>query len=409
MKLLWFSHFIPYPPRGGAYQRSYHLLRQAAKSHEIHLVAFDLHNQGRSFLSECHSELGKFCASVEFWGMPIPWKSAHWWLRLMLSPLRSTPYSCLSFWSPALAERWTQTLRQIQPELIHFDSIDLGLFAPATQGFRKVLNHHNCESAMMERRGDNEPNPLKKLFLRTQAHKLARLEGELGPQCDVNLAVSELDAQTLGARAPGAHFHVVENGTDTAYFTPMEGREEPSSIIFAGSMNYYPNIAAVRFLVSKIWPLIRSRRPAARLWLAGQGPPEWMLQLEKTDPNIRVVPNPEDMRIWVGKASVFLCPILDGGGTKLKILDAMAMGKPVVSTSVGCEGLHVSPGKDILVADTPEDFATAVHNLLEDPATRQRLAAAARKLVEEQYGWDAIGHRLEEAYGCAVGHEACPT
>jgi glycosyltransferase involved in cell wall biosynthesis len=306
-----------------------------------------------------------------------------------------------------LAARLIQTLKKLQPDLVHYDSVDLALFEPATSGLRRVLNHHNCESAMMERRAENEPNPLKKLYLRSQAGKLARVERDICSLFDVNLAVSELDANTIKKRAPTAHFHIVENGTDTTYFTPLVGQEEPASIIFAASMRFYPNAAAVRFLVSKIWPLIKARRPAARLYLAGQGSPEWMLRLGEADPNIQVVPTPEDMRPWVARASVFLCPILDGGGTKLKILDAMAMGKAVVSTSIGCEGLQVSPGKNILVADTPEDFATAVHNLLGDAALRQCLATAGRKLVEEKYSWEAIRGRLEGAYRCTLETRPC--
>ena len=408
MKLLWFSHFVPFPPRGGGSQRSYHLLRQAAKSHQVHLVAFNLRNYSPGDLAECASEFSKLGASVEFWQLPIRWKSPLWWFRLLASPLSFNPYNCSSFWSRELAKRWFQTIRRFRPDLIHFDSIDLALFEPVTRGLRKVLNHHNCESAMTDRRADNEPNPLKKVYLRSQARKLARLEGTLCPHSDVNLAVSELDANTIKKRAPNAHFHIVENGTDTAYFSPQNVREEPLSIIFAASMRFYPNASATRYLVSKIWPLIKSRCPSSRLYLAGQGPPEWMLHLGDADPSIHVVPNPEDMRPWVARASVFLCPMLDGGGTKLKILDAMAMGKPVVSTSIGCEGLEVSPGKDILVADTPEDFANSVQNLLEDLPMRQRLAAAGRKLVEEQYSWDMIGRHLTDAYNCALGSGKCP-
>jgi len=408
MNLLWFSHFVPFPPRGGGSQRSYHLLRQAAKSHQVHLVAFNLRNYSPGDLAECASEFSKLGASVEFWQLPLRWKSPLWWFRLLASPLSFNPYNCSSFWSRELAKRWFQTIRRFRPDLIHFDSIDLALFEPVTCGLRKVLNHHNCESAMTDRRAENEPNRIKKLYLRSQARKLHRMERILCPVFSVNLAVSEVDAAVLRSRAPRAHFHIVENGTDTAYFSPQNVREEPLSIIFAASMRFYPNASATRYLVSKIWPLIKSRRPSARLYLAGQGIPEWMRQLEKTDPNIQVVPSPEDMRPWVARASVFLCPMLDGGGTKLKILDAMAMGKPVVSTSIGCEGLEVSPGQDILVADSPEDFANSVQNLLEDLPMRQRLAVAGRKLVEEQYSWDVIGRHLTDAYNCALGSGKCP-
>ena len=407
MKLLWFSHFVPFPPRGGSSQRSFNLIRHVSKSYEISLVAFNLQGLDQGTLAEYTTELKKYCANVEIWELPRRWRSWRWWAELTWSPLYRAPYGARSFWSPLLAARWQHTLARYQGVLVHFDSIDLGLFAGAAADFRKVLNHHTCESAMAYRRAEKESNPLKKAYLWHQARKLERLEQEICHQFDVNLAVSELDAQLLLSRDPRAHFHLVENGTDTSYYEPAAGSEEPRSLIFAGSLGWYPNVSAVQFFVREIWPSIKQQCPGAHFCVAGQRPSESLLQWLMEDPDIVVVPSPEDIRPWIARAALFVCPMLDGGGTKLKILDAMAMGKPVVSTSIGCEGLAVSPGKNILVADTPEDFATAVHNLLEDPVTRQRLAAAGRKLVEDQYSWDVIGSHLEGAYRCVQNRNAC--
>jgi glycosyltransferase involved in cell wall biosynthesis len=200
---------------------------------------------------------------------------------------------------------------------------------------------------------------------------------------------------------------LVENGTDTGYYVPAQGPEKPNSLIFAASLSWYPNISALQFFVREIWPSIKQQCPGAHFCVAGQRPSESLRQWLMEDPDIVVVPSPEDIRPWIARAAVFVCPMLDGGGTKLKILDAMAMGKPVVSTSIGCEGLAVSPGKNIQVADTPEDFANSVQNLLEDLPMRQRLAAAGRKLVEDQYSWDVIGSHLEQAYRCVQNRNAC--
>jgi glycosyltransferase involved in cell wall biosynthesis len=407
MRLLWFSHFIPYPPRGGAYQRSFNLLRSASRSYEVCLVAFNRHGHSSSYLSECCAELSKYCATVTFWEMPARWKSARWWAKLALSAAEGLPYSSSCFWSPEREAEWKIILQQHQGALVHFDSIDLGLFTGAAAGFRKVLNHHNCESAMVERRAERERNPLKKVYLRSQAGKLTRLERATCPLFDVNVVVSELDAQLLNRNCPGAHFHVVENGTDIQYFAPRAGSEERNSLIFTGSLDWYPNIAAIRLFVEKVWPSVKLENPGVRFYVAGRNATVSLLRWLKQDSAITVAANPEDIRPWIARAAVFVCPILDGGGTRLKILDAMAMGKAVVSTSIGCEGLAVKDGENILIADTPEALANVVSEALKNEALRRRLGASGRALAERKYSWGVVGGHLQEAYMCALGFVNC--
>lgn len=407
MKLLWFSHFIPYPPRGGAHQRSFNLLRHASKSYETTLVAFNLHGYTLRQLSEFEAELRNYCANVEFWEMPTAWKSARWWARLALSPARRMPYGCSCFWSPKLDAQWKKVLQEHQGALVHFDSIDLALFAGAAAGFPKVLNHHNCESAMAERRAEKEPNPLKKIYLQPLARKLARLERAICPLFNVNLAVSELDMQLLKGKASQAHFHVVENGTDTGYFVPGMALEEPNSLIFAGSLNWYPNISAIQSFIREVWPKVKLQRPGVRLYVVGMKPSGALARWLRQDPQITLVDSPPDVRPWVTKAAAFICPTKDGGGTKVKILDAMAMGKAVVSTSIGCEGLEVKHGENVLIGDSPEDFASMISQALANQRLRERVGAAARALVEKKYSWEVIGAHVEQAYQCALNPKTC--
>lgn len=407
MKLLWLSHFIPFPPRGGAHQRSFNLIRYISRTYETHLIALNIQGETGERLAEFTRELKKHCAEVEIWDPPYPWRGARWWAQLLLSPLYRHPYGSRALWSPELGRRWEGVLARHPGALVHFDSIDLALYFPPARGFRKVLNHHNCESAMAERRAEKEPNPLKRAYLRQQARKLKRLEQEVCHQFDVNLTVSESDAQVLSRRSRSAHFHVVENGTDTDYFSPVEAAPEPRSVVFAASLNWYPNLSAVRFLGREIWPRLKSQCPGIRLFLAGQKPPQWLVQWAEQDPEIVLVANPVDIRPWIARGAVFVCPILDGGGTKLKILDALAMGKAVVSTPIGCESLEVKHGENILVADTPEDFARQVLRLVEDEALRKQLGACGRVLVEKLYSWEVIGRHLEQAYQYALKGGLC--
>lgn len=407
MKLVWFSHFVPFPPKGGSLQRSFNLIRQMSKSYEIQLVALNLLGDSPKNLQLYAEELKRYCDRVEIWDLPYPWKGTKWWIESIGSPLFNAPFSCRALFSAHMLARWEQILRDCPGALLHFDSIDLALFAPSTGGFRKILNHHNCESAMAFRRAENEPNSLKKFYLRLQARKLASLERSICGTFGVNTVVSDSDAALLRANQPAVHTYVVENGVDAEYFSHSDTKDEPHSLVFTGSLDWYPNISGMRFFVREVWPRVKSDFPSARLYVAGKNPPEQVLKWMKEDPSITVVPNPEDIRSWLGRGSVFVCPILDGGGTRLKILDAMAMAKPIVSTTIGCEGLRVTDGENILVADSPQEFAGKVKLLLENGDLRQKLGRAARTFVEREYSWERIGGQLQQAYRCALQREMC--
>jgi glycosyltransferase involved in cell wall biosynthesis len=404
MKLIWFSHFLPYPPVGGAAQRSYHLIRQAAQRHPLILV---LLNPRPGLVNEQDAlrAFRPWCAEVHLWSTPYRWKNARWWIGLAASVFHSTPFSCQALWSPALESRWRQLLDKHPDALVHFDSLDLALYFPAAHGRCAVLNHHNCESAMARRRAELEPNPVKKAYLFLYARRLAQLEARWCSRFATNLVVSEQDGWLLGQNCPEAHIHVVANGTDTEYFTLPATEPERGTAIFAASFGWYPNLSAARYL-QEIWPHVERQWPGARLYLVGKTPPRFLHAWAQRDPNITVVANPPDIRPWMARAAVFVCPVRDGGGTRLKILDAMAQGKAVVSTSVGCEGLDVTDGKNILIADGPERIAAAVVRLFQDEALRRQIARAGRELVERCYSWHKIGEDLQRAYQCAgVG---CP-
>jgi len=407
MKLVWLSHIVPFPPRGGNLQRSFNLIREISPSFEVVLVAFNLQGYNRAALGDHIHELEKYCASVQVWDPPYPWRSARWWAELCRSPFVRYPHSCRSFWSPQLAGRWEATLQEHPGALLHFDSLDLALFVDDAEGFRKALNHHNCESAMAFRRAHEEANPLKKSFHWLQGRKLARLECNLCPRFEVNIAVSDLDAAVLRQRNPRAHLHIVENGTDTSYFLPGEESEEPRSLIFAGSLDWYPNRSGIQFFARQVWPILKRECPGVRLYLAGRNPPGSLLRWAERDPGVVIVPNPVDIRPWMVRAAVFICPILDGGGTRLKILDAMAMSRPVVSTTIGCEGLRVRHNENILIADAPSDFAHAILRAFASEPLRKQLGTAGRRLVERYYSWERIANQLRGAYRCALGDGDC--
>lgn len=409
MRILWLSHLIPFPPRGGNLQRSFNLIRQAAASHEVTLVALNVDGERPARLSEYARELRKYCREVEFWEPPYSWKGVRWQVELLRSAALRAPFSCRARYSAQLGRKWQRTLARHPGAIVHIDAIDLAMFVPATDGFRRVLNHHNCESVLAFRRSETETNPVRKAYLRLEASKLAQWERAMLERFDVHMAVCAEDRERLLAIHPSAHIHLVENGVDTHYFRPGDAPEQPMTVIYTGSLNWEPNAAAARFFARNVWPQVRRRCPDARLHIAGREPPQDVVQLGRAGSGIAVFPSPDDIRPLMRQASVYVCPIREGAGTRLKILDAMAMGKAVVSTGIGCEGLRVRSGRDVLIADGPEEMAGSVCRLLVDETQREQLGRSARELVEREYAWERIGRQLEDAYRCAAGVDRCGT
>jgi len=401
MNLIWLSHFIPYPARGGAAQRSFNLIRQAAERYQVTLVAFNRPRQDAELLEASRAEFEKVCHRVEFWELPEAWKGVRWWAQLAVAPLYRMPQSCVAYASHALATRWRALLAEQPEAIIHVDSSDLAFYLQDALEHPLALNHHNCESAMATRRSELEKNALKKMVLSHQARKQEQLERDWLKRVTMNLTVSEEDTRRLRAIAPGAEIAEVENGTDVEYFHPQQELVEENTIVFAGSLRWYPNQSALLNFGREAWPILKQRRPGIRFIVAGQYPPEFLVKWAEADPQIEFVPNPPDIRPYIACGAVYVCPIRDGGGSRLKLLDAMAMGKAIVSMSVGAEGLRYKAGEHMMIADRPQDFAEAVIRLLEDRDMRVRLGVAARQQAVDEYSWPVIGKHLAEAYAHA--------
>jgi len=221
------------------------------------------------------------------------------------------------------------------------------------------------------------------------------------------IAVSPADAAVLRDEFGAPRVSVIETGVDTDYFRPTDpGLREPDHVVFVGSMDWLPNEDAVRWFVEEILARIRTRRPAARLTIVGRDPPAAVRALGNGGRGVTVTGRVPDVRTWLARASAVVVPLRIGSGTRLKIFEAMACGAAVVSTTIGAEGLAVTPGRDILLADAPEQFAAAVVELLEDPARARALGERARRLVEERFDWSGVAQRFAEVCGAVVRGDA---
>lgn len=399
MKILIISHFVPYPPHGGSLQRNFNLLKEASKANEIYLLTFTQRKllPDERKLDESIEALKKYSKYLRVFKIPTDYSKIKWYILLFLNLFSFTPYSVWRFKSKAMVGEIKKQLKNNRFDIIQIDTIALAQYADLAPDLSKILVHQNVESSLLLRRSSNEKNPLVKIYLYLQAHKLRNYEQMATRRFDVNITVSLLDKKELGGLTSGAKFRVISNGTDIDYFTP-EGKTGSRNLVFTGGMTWYPNKDAMLYFCSEVYPLIKEKMPDVEMCVVGRYPPQRLQKIAREEPSIKLHGYVDDVRGYIHQAAVYVVPIRVGGGTRLKILDAFACGKAVVSTSVGCEGLEVTPGQDILIGDCPSEFANQVINLLKDEGLRMKLGASARKLVMEKYSWKEIGQIQNSIY-----------
>jgi len=403
MNVLFLSQIVPYPPHGGVLQRGYNLVRELGREACVHLLAF-VHPDvlpTESACRESRAALEKFCESVEYFPLWPKASPAHRIAGLAVGAFSPLPFSVLAHRSAAFRLRVSELVATKNFDVIHVDTIALAQFLDQSWSIPTVLTHHNIESQLMERRAGAESGLLARLYLRRETQKLLVYESEVSGTFDVNVFVSQTDETALMGRVSGLRTAIVPNGVDVEYFTPNQGKDLPA-LIYTGGMNMFANRDAVLFFLTEIWPLIRKQVPEVRFFAVGQDPPKELLELAAHDPQVIVTGYVNDVRPLVWDASVYVVPLRVGGGTRLKVLDAMAMGKAMVSTSIGCEGLDVQPDEHLLVADSPEEFADKTVKLLRDQSRRSTLGRSARELVERHYSWRMIGRQLLDTYRLAL-------
>lgn len=401
MRLLWASHIIPYPPKSGVHLRSYHLLRGLAASHDVDLLAFIqepwldvFYPSRREGLEECARELGKLCRSVRF--LPIDsLKRSGGKLRTAVEGLMCpTSYTIRWLQSTQAHAAFADIAQSASYSLVHFDTIGLAPFRAHFPETPATLGHHNIESHMLARRAENEHNFAKRMYFLQEGARVRRFESRVAGNFDLHITCSELDCARLRAVAPSAHAVAVPNGVDAEYFQPAHSDSTVPSLIFVGSLNWYPNVDAVLFLLREVWPIAKMRHPELRFDIVGSAPPRSVLNLATGHKDVRVHGFVDDVRPLMDAATLYVCPIRDGGGTKLKLLDAFAMEKCVIAHPVACEGIEVSPGVNVQLAESAENFADAIDRLICKPAVRIEMGRAARSFVVEHYAFSHIGRQL---------------
>lgn len=316
-------------------------------------------------------------------------------LRGLLGPL---PVTLLKYSSTDVCRRLTELVLERGFDTIQVESVHLMPYVNAIRGIpgNPVVfgDWHNIESELMSRYASTARNPAKKLAARRTANLIERAEDRFLALCDRHLVVSERERDVLLHRSPTARIDVIPNGVDVRSFdgAAPRGSEGKSTLLFVGSMDYHANIDAVMWFAQSVWPGISRKHPGLRFFIVGRNPPEAVRALACD--SILVTGSVADVKPFYRDAVATVVPLRVGGGTRLKILEAMAAGVPVVSTSLGAEGIEAEPGKHLIIADTGEQLSSALTHLLSDAGLQNEIACAGRALVASKYDWNLLGDEL---------------
>ena len=392
MRILWVKMGGLWPATTGGRVRSLNTISELARSHQVTVIT--THGQGddpdglKQQLAHCERVISvpyavpkrgsaAFAASVAgSWFSHYPVDLWKWRVRDVRREVRAA-------------------LGKVDTDLIVADFLFAAVNVGMTGDVPVLLFEHNVEYLIWQRLAHLESNPWKRALFEMEWRKVRACEADACRRADLTIAVSDDDKERLAELGAGIRAASIPTGVDTEYFKPCGAAEVPARLVFSGSMDWHPNEDAVCYFVDTILPRIRAEAPAASFTIVGRNPGARVRELA-AQPGVIVTGTIDDVRPSIGEASVYVVPLRAGSGTRIKIFEALAMGKAVVSTTVGAEGLALESGRHFVAADTPHDFATAVIRLLRDPARRQALGDEGRALVEANYSWAMVARQFEE-------------
>ena len=389
MKLLWVKTDFLHPTTRGGQIRTLGLLRQLHQRHEVHYVAFNDAKEPGGL-----SRAGEYSTKAYPVGYQLVDKESAAFLGELAAGLFSSMPVAVRRCRSAEMRRLIGNLTRKQ----RFDAVVCDFLSPAPnipELSSCVLFQHNVEGLIWKRRTEHAADPLRRFYLNLQAQRMLRYEGEVCRQVQKVIAVSEEDAALMGDWYGVHGIPAVPTGVDAGYFK-LRGPAQPAAdLVFVGAMDWAPNIDGIDWFQREVLPLILRKRPECSIAIVGRNPTRTIQELGRR-PGITVTGTVPDVRPWLWGSKVSIVPLRVGGGTRLKVFEAMAAGVPVVSTTVGAEGLGTRDGDTIRIGDTPQNFASACLALLDDAAERARLSRRALQMVTDKYSWPAVADTFEK-------------
>jgi glycosyltransferase involved in cell wall biosynthesis len=399
MRILWLKTELLHPVDKGGKIRTYQMLKELRRDHHITYLTLD----DGTAASDAKVRATEYCHEVACVPHHTQKKfSAGFYVELGTNLVSHLPYYVKKYESSQMRHEIVSRLKDGKFDIVVCDFLNPAVNLPDELQTPSLIFQHNVESMIWRRHYEVQSNPVKKAYLYGQWKKSVSFERTTCRRFDFVAAVSREDATTFEREFGVSSVDDVPTGVDTEFFKPSSRvAAEPFNLVFTGSMDWLPNDDAIQFFSNEVLPLIRKEVPEVTVTVVGRNPLPALVDLGKRDPAFRVAGRVDDVRPYMEQAAVYIVPIRVGGGTRLKIFEAMAMEKPIVSTTIGAEGLPLTAGQELLIADTAEAFANAVIRLIRNPKEARMLGANAAELVRREFGWrgvaDKFGQLCEEA------------
>ena len=395
LKILFFSQRFPLPMDAGGKIRTGQMLKFLKETFAITMVCNIESPKDDQYLDQVNTLCSEFHA--------VPWKettkySVKFYFRVFTRFFSSYPITIKNDYSKELEEKIEELVRTHSYDLLICDFLQPTLnFKRVMQGNRTLLFQHNVESMIVKRHYETASNVLMKMFWYVQWKKMAKYEKLMCKSFNGVVTVSENDKATLEKEFGAENVYAIPTGVDISYFSPNGTTPEPNSLIYVGSMDWLPNEDAILYFAEQILPLIKQNVSGVRLTVVGRNPSDSLLHTLARCPEIQIVGRVDDIRPYISRHSVFILPLRIGGGTRIKVFEAMAMGKAIVSTHIGTEGLPLTNGEYVVHADTPSSFAEAIVRLLKNDDDRRKIENAARDFVEKKCSWQHASEIFAQA------------
>ena len=396
MNILMLTQVLPYPPDSGPKVKTFNVIKYLAREHRVTLVSFVRDDQ-----SDSVRHLERYCQAVHTLPMERGAVRDAWYMGL--SFLTGQPFLMLRDDRRTMRDLVDRLSAEHAFDVVHADQLNMGQYAERVPDAFKVLDLHNALWLLYKRLWETMSWGPSRWLLGRDWRLLRSYEGQMVRQFDAVLAVSHEDKASLQAAAGReVDIVVIPIAVDTDEVALVEREPEASHVLHIGTMYWPPNIDGVNWFIREVYPLIRQERPDVQFDVVGSRPPAEMVALNEAGLGVNVTGYVADPTSFLERAALMVVPLRAGGGMRVKILNALAQGIPIVSTALGCEGIEVVPDRDILVGDTPEAFAAQVLRVLNDPALGGRLSASGRRLAEELYDYRSACRPLDGVYARAA-------
>jgi len=392
MKILMLTPYLPYPLHSGGQIRSYNLLKNLAKKHQVTLFSFIRSHDEKKYIKE----LSKYCSHIKLFKRRQAWDIRN----IIISALTPYPFLVAIYLSKKLKSAIAQELSSHKYDLIHAETFYVMPNLSSAVNLPVLLVEQTIEYLVYQRFVENFKLFFLKPLLYFDVFKIKLWEKYFWRKATRLVAMSDSDKKIMQKTVKGANVDVVANGVDVDYFAKIKSAlklTKTPTILFVGNFKWLPNKDAAVFLTEKIWPLIKQKLPQAKLWIVGRNPTKEILKLAN-QLNVKVTGDIADIRTAFKKANVLLAPIRNGRGTKYKVLEAMASQVPVVTTQLGIEGINAQNNHSVIIAESAENLAQKTTEVLTNSHLAEKLSKNGKELVYKQYNWQTISQKLDKIY-----------